>query len=122
LTKFREMVSAQGGDLDRLPGPGERHEIVAERGGYLAAIDTEKLGLAIIELGGGRKVMTDKIDPSVGLEMLVRIGDRVEAKQPIVRVFASRVKFEGVRDAVHSCFRFSDQPVAALPLIVERVE
>ena len=56
------------------------------------SIDTEQLGLAIIELGGGRKVMTDKIDHAVGLEMLVRIGDRVEAGQPVVGVFAPREK------------------------------
>jgi len=31
----------------------------------------------IIELGGGRKKLGDKLDLSVGIEMLVRLGDRV---------------------------------------------
>ena len=47
------------------------------------------LGVAIIELGGGRKVLTDAIDHSVGLEMLAKIGDRVEQGQPLVRVFGA---------------------------------
>jgi thymidine phosphorylase len=122
LAKFQEMVMAQAGDLGRLPPLGERHEVTTDRSGYVAAIDTEKLGLAIIELGGGRKVMTDNVDPSVGLEMLVRIGDQVQAGQSIVRVFALRQKFEAVHAAVRSAFTFSDQPVAALPLIVERLQ
>jgi len=122
LAKFKEMVSAQGGDLDRLPPLGESHEIGAEEGGYVAAIDTEQLGLMIIELGGGRKVMTDRIDSGVGLEMLVRIGDRVEAGQPLARVFASQAEMAGVEQMIKAAIRCSDQPVAALPLIVERIE
>jgi pyrimidine-nucleoside phosphorylase len=122
LAKFQEMVTAQGGDLGRLPPLGERHEVTPDRSGYVAAIDAEKLGLAIIELGGGRKVMSDGVDHSVGLEMLVRIGDHVQAGQPMIRVFSSRQKLDPVHESVHSAITFSDQPVAALPLIVERLQ
>ena len=48
----------------------------------------KRLGYVIIELGGGRKKLGDKLDLSTGLEMLVRLGDTVEAGQPLVRVFA----------------------------------
>ena len=58
MAKFREMVAAQGGKLDRLSPIGERRDITSHRDGYVAAIDTEQLGLAIIEVGGGRKVMS----------------------------------------------------------------
>ncbi len=119
FAKFREMVQAQCGDLDRLPPLGESHEFTTHRSGYVAAIDTEKLGLVIIELGGGRKVMTDQVDHSVGLELLVRIGDYVDAGQPILRVFASRQQCKDVRQAASSAFTFADQPVVELPLIVE---
>jgi pyrimidine-nucleoside phosphorylase len=122
FAKFQEMVEAQGGDLARLPPLGERHEFTTDRGGYAAAIDTEKLGLVIIELGGGRKMMTDRVDHSVGLELLVRIGDYVEAGRPILRVFASRQKCEAVRGAAGSAFIFSDQPVVELPLVVDWIE
>ena len=72
-------------------------EVVSPRAGYIAAIDTESLGRVIIELGGGRKKLGDKLDMSVGLEMLARLGDQVDAGQPLVRVFvgpesAARVK------------------------------
>ncbi len=76
----------------------------------------------IIELGGGRKVMTDRVDHSVGLELLVRIGDYVDAGKPILRVFASREQCEAVRDAASAAFTFADQPVVELPLVVDWIE
>jgi len=122
LAKFREMVAAQGGDLDRLPAMPGGAEVLAPRGGFVTAIDTEALGLAIIELGGGRKVMSDKVDHGVGLEMLVRLGDAVEPGQPLVRVFGSRVQFEQVRPQIERAVSIGDERPVVSPLIVERVE
>ena len=122
MEKFREMVAAQGGELDRLPAIGEGHEIVAPRAGHVQSIDTEQLGLAIIDMGGGRRIMADTIDHSVGLEMLVRVGDKVEESQPLVKVFATREKFENVRKMVAETITLSNEAVAPLNLIVERIE
>jgi thymidine phosphorylase len=121
LAKFREMVTAQGGNLDQLPPISNSRKVIADRAGYVGSIDTEKLGIAIIELGGGRKVMTDSIDHSVGLEMLLRIGDRVEAGQPIVRTFGGESRLDTVRTAISAAIELADQPPRVLPLIVEHV-
>src|SRR5262245_57191702 len=122
LAKFREMVAAQGGDLDRLPPLPDGAEVAAERAGFVLSIQAEQLGHAVIALGGGRKVMTDAIDHAAGLEMCVRVGDRVEAGQPLVRVFGPGEKVAAVREPLAAAFAFSDQPVPPLPLIAERVE
>jgi pyrimidine-nucleoside phosphorylase len=122
LAKFREMVAAQGGDLNRLPPLGESSDVIADGAGHVLSINTELLGIVVIELGGGRKQMTDDIDYSVGLEMLVRIGDRVSAGQPLVRVFAPAEKIEQVRGLIGAAISYSDQPVPPLSLIAERVE
>jgi thymidine phosphorylase len=115
------MVDAQGGDLDRLPPMPSGECLEATRGGYIRAIDTEALGLAIIELGGGRKVMTDQIDHRVGLEMLVRLGEPVVAGQPTVRVFGTREQAEQVRHAIGGAIAIADEPPIVGPLIVERI-
>jgi len=96
-------------------------EILAERGGYVGAIDTEALGLAIIELGGGRKMMTDTIDHAAGLEMLVRLGDKVTAGQPLIRVFGPAEKVQRVRLQLVAAIALRDEPPALLPLIAERI-
>jgi thymidine phosphorylase len=89
--------------------------------GWVAEIETEQLGLAIIEMGGGRMRMHDWLDLSVGLEMQARVGDRVERDQPLVRVYAPQEKFERVARLVAGAFRISEAPVAPLPLIATRV-
>jgi pyrimidine-nucleoside phosphorylase len=121
LKKFAEMVAAQGGDLEKLPPMPDGREIAASRSGFVTSIDTEALGLAIIELGGGRKIMSEAIDHAVGLEMLVRLGDRVDSGQPLVRVFGSQDQFERVRPAIERAINFQNEPPAVGPLIVERV-
>lgn len=88
LAKFAEMVAAQGGDLAAPRPLAPTSEVLSPHAGVVRAIDTEQLGLAIIELKGGRKVLSDKLDFSTGLEMLVRLGDRVERGQPLARLYA----------------------------------
>jgi thymidine phosphorylase len=92
LAKFREMVAAQGGDLDAPRPIAPASDICAEKDGFVAAIDGEQLGIAVIELGGGRRLLTDPIDHSVGLEMLTRLGDRVTRGMPLVRLFSPPAK------------------------------
>jgi pyrimidine-nucleoside phosphorylase len=121
MAKFAEMVAAQGGDLNRLPPLPSGEVTVAVRGGFVGAIDTEALGLAIIELGGGRKVMTDRIDHAVGLELLLRLGDRVEAGQPLVRVFGPPERVERVEPQLVAAIAVADEPPPEQPLIAERI-
>jgi pyrimidine-nucleoside phosphorylase len=121
LEKFAEMVRAQGGDVDA-PRPRAAESIVAStKNGYVAAIDTEALGWAIIELGGGRKQLTDKVDPSVGLEMRVPLGDEVRAGDALVRLFAPPAKRDHAAQMIHRAITIADAPTVAPPLIVERV-
>jgi thymidine phosphorylase len=115
------MLAAQGGDLGAPRPRAPAREISAARGGYVRRIDAEKLGVAVIELGGGRKQVHDRIDHSTGLEMLARIGDPVAPGQPIVRVFSPPEKFTPVAELVTKAIDLGDTPTPAPPLIVERI-
>ncbi len=86
--KFSHMVAAQGGSLDAPRPRAPAIELDVPQSGVVRAIDAEALGYAVIALGGGRRRLGEAIDHSVGLEYLVRIGDRVEAGQPWIRMFA----------------------------------
>jgi pyrimidine-nucleoside phosphorylase len=121
LEKFREMVSAQGGDLDAPRPVAPAQELPSPRSGFVVAVDTEQLGLAIIELGGGRKQLGDKLDFSVGLEMLVRLGERVDAGQPLLRVFARPDAAAKIRGDLLQAITIGDNRVEPPPLIVERI-
>jgi pyrimidine-nucleoside phosphorylase len=121
LDKFREMVAAQGGNLDAPRPVAPAQEVASPRAGYITAFNTEAIGIVIIELGGGRKRLGDTLDLSVGLEMLVRLGDRVEAGRPLVRVFAKPDAAKSVEADLFSAVTIGDKPIAPPPLIAERI-
>lgn len=120
--KLAEMVRVQGGDLDAPRPRAAASDIASTKSGFVTAIDTEALGYAVIELGGGRKQQGDPIDPTVGLEMLVRLGDRVDASQPIVTLFAGDLGREAAVRLVESAITIADEPCDVPPLLIDRID
>ncbi|MCA9245892.1 MAG: thymidine phosphorylase [Planctomycetales bacterium] len=120
LEKFRAMVAAQGGDLESERSIAPAKVIDAEQGGFVAAIDTQQIGLAIVELGGGRKNLADQIDHSVGIETLVRLGDPVRVGDPLLRVFAGNLAAT-LGDSLRAAIRIDEQAPAPTKLIHQTV-
>ncbi|HYH03890.1 MAG TPA: thymidine phosphorylase, partial [Bacillota bacterium] len=85
LVKFTEFIRAQGGDpgviedLSRLPQAPEVRWVNARVAGWVASIGCRDLGLIAMELGAGRVRLGESIKPQVGIELLVKVGDRVES-------------------------------------------
>ncbi|MFZ9886584.1 MAG: thymidine phosphorylase [Myxococcota bacterium] len=128
LEKMRDIIAAQGGDArvleDRnlLPATSGRHEVKAARSGYVHAIDTEQVGIASMLLGGGRARSEDIIDPRVGVEVHVRLGDEVKAGQSL---FVMHTADRGVEAAAHklaAAVRFEDAPSQPPSLFGLRLE
>ncbi len=54
-----------------------------------------------MELGGGRHSKADEIDPSVGIELHVEVGSRVEPGQPLMTIHAASVaSADAARDMI----------------------
>lgn len=118
---FEKMVRAQGGDLKQGYSKPKPRELRADRTAYLGAIDCERLGLAVIEMGGGRKALGDKVDPGVGIEMLCQVGQQVSAGEPILKVYSRRENALLDRQILEA-FTWSESPSLADPLIVEVID
>ena len=94
LEVFKRMVAAQGGDVRaidntaRLPVAPVIRDLPAPHAGFVADLDADKLGRAVLALGAGRRLATDSIDPSVGLSRLCPVGTAVEAGKPLARIHA----------------------------------
>ncbi len=118
--RFASMVTSQGGTFaDRLP-TAQPFELHSPRDGWIDRLDGQIIGQTVIGLGGGRQRLNDAIDPTVGLEMLVRIGQRVDRGQPLIRILARSPKdAQAAQRALLAGIALSPEPVAALPLIVE---
>jgi len=119
--KYEQMIRAQGGDPTVTLKVAPASDVLATKSGYLTACNNEQLGLAVIELGGGRKALGDKLDHSTGLESLVRLGQKVDRGQPLARMFAHPDQVSRVCPMIQEAWTIGDTAPAALPLIVERI-
>ncbi|MFN9911353.1 MAG: thymidine phosphorylase, partial [Pirellulaceae bacterium] len=62
--RWEQMVAAQGGRLAELPPLASSRTLVAPRSGFITAMRGQRLGHAVIALGGGRKYVGQAIDPT----------------------------------------------------------
>jgi thymidine phosphorylase len=119
--KFREFVRAQGGDpdvLEDLPVSDEIREVTAPRGGHVARLHALRIGHAALTLGAGREKKGDEVDPGVGVEVLARVGERVEQGVPVARLYGGR-NAERAEALVREALELSDEPVEAPPVILD---
>jgi thymidine phosphorylase len=126
---FGRMVVAQGGPADfvdrwpdRLPSAPVMLEVPALSDGFVARIDGEALGLAVVHLGGGRLREGDRVNPSVGLSDLAGIGEETGAGVPLAMVHA--VTEDAARAAVQvvqAAYSISAEPPVEPPLVQKRI-
>jgi pyrimidine-nucleoside phosphorylase len=89
-----QIIKNQGGDITVFEDPATHHKptstrtLTAETSGYLAAMDCKQVGWAVQRLGAGRAKPGDPVSAHAGIEMHVKLGDRLEVGQPIVTLFA----------------------------------
>jgi thymidine phosphorylase len=129
MERFARMVAALGGPPDmaedwhtHLPKAPVVGEVPAPTSGYISAIDGEALGLAVVGMGGGRRVETDRIDPSVGLEQVVTLGTRVNRGDPLCVLHAAdEDSAEVAARAVLAAMTIGDMPDLQ-PLIRDTVD
>ncbi|MDQ3342269.1 MAG: thymidine phosphorylase [Actinomycetota bacterium] len=95
LETLARMIVAQGGDgsvcerpRDVLPAAPVIRDVVAEEAGSVAAVPALPVGELAAVLGAGRSRQADEIDPAVGIELRVEVGDRVEAGAVLAVVHA----------------------------------
>ncbi len=124
--KFEEMVRAQGftGTFRGLALTQRTRDILSPRSGYVQSIATDQIGYALIALGGGRKIAGEAIDPTVGFECPVKIGEHVETSSPVVEMhYNDEVRAAEAERLIQQAYIIGDEPPAETPtLIVERIE
>lgn len=129
LAKFDELVIAQGGHLVyNLPGYGLpqasiREKVSAGRSGWIAEMDAMKVGHSAMLLGAGRDKLGDQIDPAVGIELVRKRGDYVQAGEPLAIMHANRRELlPSVRAMLLEAYQLSDVAPGYRPLIYRTIE
>jgi thymidine phosphorylase len=127
--RFERMVRGLGGPKDFvsrahgvLPRAPVLVEATPERAGFVAAIDVRAVGLAVVELGGGRARAADSIDPAVGLTELAPIGAEVGPDRALARVHArSADEAEAATRRLRGAYRLGAAPLSPADPVIERI-
>ncbi|MEK6269758.1 MAG: thymidine phosphorylase [Planctomycetales bacterium] len=119
--KFAHMVAAQGGDLEAERKVAQPFVLSSKHAGYVSEIHAGKFGRAVVQLGGGRQKLGGAIDPSVGIELCVEIGETVEPGQELVRIFAHYPPADPWMDALLEAIQIGPETPPAVPLIIDHV-
>jgi pyrimidine-nucleoside phosphorylase len=128
---FLNIVQAQGGDISLFEGeanPADHHKpratqtLTAPQSGYLASMDCKQAGWAVQRLGAGRAKPGDPVSAHAGIEMHTKLGDRIEAGQPLITLFAEDESLLAEPSAMlRDTLRFSATPPTLQPLVREIV-
>ncbi|NUR70988.1 MAG: thymidine phosphorylase [Hamadaea sp.] len=123
MDKWREMIAAQGGDPDAPLAQAQEHEVVrAAQAGYVASVDAMGIGLAAWRLGAGRARKEDPVSAGAGVLLKVKPGDRVDAGDVLCELRADdAARIPAALADATGAFTFSDDIVAAQPLVIDRV-
>ncbi|QPC86471.1 thymidine phosphorylase [Mesorhizobium sp. NBSH29] len=92
---FGRMVAALGGPSDfierctvYLPRAPVQKTVTAEQAGFVTGVETREIGLAVVELGGGRRQPFDSVDHAVGMTDLVPVGSEVKRGDALAIIHA----------------------------------
>jgi pyrimidine-nucleoside phosphorylase len=128
LLKLEQIVKAQGGDASvvrdppRLPQAAHQSSFKARRDGVVQSVDPRAVGYGVIALGGGRRNMEDKVDPSVGFVITAKPGLHVTKGQTLATIHArSKADLDIGRDTLERAIAIGDSAMPPLPLVSHRV-
>lgn len=126
--KFRDLVSAQGGDVRAvenphlLPAAQQTEEVLASSSGYVQTLRAHPIGVACGLLGAGREVKGQAVDPAAGVELLAKVGDEVAREQPLARLHVGRPdRAVEAAQLVAGAYTIGPRRPEPRPLILDRV-
>ncbi|TET08566.1 MAG: pyrimidine-nucleoside phosphorylase, partial [Candidatus Atribacteria bacterium] len=124
FNKFKEMITAQGGNpeiIDRpelLPLAKHCTRIKSDRSGYVKKIDSRLIGGSAMLLGAGREKKESEIDLSVGIILKKKVGSKVNINEDLAEVYYNDSKnLKETKNKLFSSFVIGDKKPKKLPLI-----
>jgi len=129
LEQFEKLVEAQKGnkkiinDKQILPQAQNKVEVRADKQGFIHEINALEIGLTTVDLGAGRKIKGEKIDPAAGIVLNKKIGDEVE-KGELLAVLHYNQKYsdKNLKKRVKNAFLIKAEQKKKSQLIYEIID
>lgn len=129
LDTFKQMVSAQGGDVRLIENTANfkkakySYAVKSTTSGYICKVNTEAYGLVSLALGAGRNTIEDVIDYSAGITLRRKTGDYVKAGDELATLYANdKSKFAAAEKLLLSATMLQDEKPQGEPLVYCTVE
>ncbi len=128
--RFERMVALLGGPRNflgsaasMLPAAPVVVAALPERAGFVQQIDVRAVGMAVVELGGGRARAADAVDPAVGFTRLAGLGAEVGPSAPLALVHArNEARARTAAERLRGAYRIGAAPPAASDPVVARID
>ncbi|MFY9285046.1 MAG: pyrimidine-nucleoside phosphorylase [Tissierellaceae bacterium] len=127
--KFKEFVARQGGRLEEIDNPDLLPkaqyiiDVKSDQRGYIQHIEADEVGMSALELGAGRKTKDSIIDLAVGIELVKKVGDRVEVGDIIAKIHSNdMIRAKNAKERLLKAYTFTDKEVSPSQLIYGLVD
>ncbi|HRE04456.1 MAG TPA: thymidine phosphorylase [Opitutaceae bacterium] len=128
LEKLKELVKAQGGDTsyidhpEKFPQAKHIRKLPAPKRGYVHTINAAMIAHGVHLLGAGHAHEGDKIDYSVGVSEIRKVGTQVKQGEPLMMIhYNDESKLEQALNYFKDAYRLAPKRPTPPPLVVERV-
>ncbi|MGM5489833.1 pyrimidine-nucleoside phosphorylase [Weissella koreensis] len=125
LVKFGEMITAQGGDnrvlgnYNLMPHAKFEVELTAPRNGYLSRLDADAVGIASMQLGGGRTKKDDVLDYGVGITLHKKLGDAVTEGESLMTIATEKEDITEIMDYLQEHLVVGD--AVKVPTLIHKI-
>ena len=125
VEKFKTLIEAQGGDSSVVDNPEKlasapyQIALPALKSGYVSRIIADQIGIAAMQLGAGRATKEDVIDPSVGIMLHKKVGDKVAEGEALLTIHANTDKIDAIKQKLYDNITISDN--AMEPQLIYKV-
>ena len=128
VERFRSLIARQGGDprvvddYSLMPSAPREHVVQAGASGFVTGLDAERIGRAVVWLGGGRDTVDDTIDPGVGITIAAPVGEAVEHGDPIMTIaYREEPRLRAALSLLDGAVTIAERPPDRSPLVLEEV-
>ncbi len=125
---LKTFVDIQGGNSDvithpeKLPQAKVHIEVKSDLEGYVAAFDSEKIGISAMMLGAGRRKKEDTIDYAAGITLKKKLGAHVNLGDVLCILHTNLEDVSDAEKMVRSAFVISGHKPEPIKYIYEVIE
>lgn len=128
VDKLKEFIKIQGGNSDivdnpeKLPQAKYHIKVKCEKSGYIYSMEAEKIGIAAMLLGAGRKTKEDKIDFAAGITLVKKVGESVNVGDTICILHTNFEDYSEAEKVIKAAYNINNIKPKAIKYVYDVIK